>query len=65
MLATIALLFMMSNSPNACANETIVGFGQCFTLYECQGGSMGSFDESQCRSMGGHSMLSGGICIEL
>ena len=40
-------------------------FGACYTLYNCQGGSMGSFDDLQCRSYGGHSIMSGGLCLNL
>ena len=40
-------------------------FGACYTLYNCQGGSMGSFDDMQCRSYGGHSIMSGGLCLNL
>ena len=47
------------------AKDPKANFGACYSLYNCQGGSMGSYTDIQCRNMGGQSMNSGGLCINL
>ena len=60
------LVFSLSiPSSKVQAQDKILAYGPCFTLYQCQGASIGSYSDDQCRSMGGHSMLNGGICISL
>lgn len=57
--------FMLSYNQKVRAEEKPYAFGACYTLFNCEGGSIGVFTDEQCRAMGGHSMLNGGICIEL
>jgi hypothetical protein len=63
-IATSVVLFSPFNSK-AKAQEHPEAIGACYTLFDCQGSSIGVLSDEQCRSMGGHSMLNGGICIEL
>lgn len=50
---------------SAKADQRRAAFGACYTLYDCQGGSIGTFTDTQCRSMGGHSINSAGLCLNL
>jgi hypothetical protein len=63
LLVTAASAAIYAHSAKASQQQA--AFGACYTLYNCAGGSMGSFTDIQCRSMGGHSMNSGGLCINL
>ncbi|MGZ3693393.1 MAG: hypothetical protein ACXWQO_04325 [Bdellovibrionota bacterium] len=58
------VLAALSVAP-AKAKQNTASFGACYTLYNCQGGSIGSYDDMQCRNMGGHSINSGGLCMNL
>lgn len=40
-------------------------FGACYMLYDCEGGSIGSYNDDGCRAAGGHSINSGGMCFNL
>lgn len=42
--------------------------GECYTLFNCEGSSIGVLSDDQCRNMGGHSMRVGGnagACMSL
>ncbi|MGE3262288.1 MAG: hypothetical protein AB7K68_10960 [Bacteriovoracia bacterium] len=52
-------------SLRATAENKGMAYGACYTLYNCQGGSIGTFDDTQCRAYGGHSINSGGVCVNL
>ncbi len=65
LLATVFSVSGHSFTAPIEAKDPKANFGACYSLYNCQGGSMGSYTDIQCRSMGGHSMNSGGLCINL
>jgi hypothetical protein len=66
LMAGFTIVTMANFVPQkAKAANPVASFGACYTLYNCQGGSIGSFEDSQCRSFGGHSINSGGLCLNL
>lgn len=65
-MACIAVaIVILSYNQKVTAEEKLDAIGACYTLFNCQGGSIGVFSDEQCRAMGGRSMLNGGICIDL
>jgi hypothetical protein len=55
-------------NPNDQVRPTAVQplwFGTCYYAMNCVGMSMGTMGDTQCESMGGHSINSGGACIDL
>lgn len=39
--------------------------GDCYSQYSCHGAELGSFDETRCENIGGHSIMRRNVCLEL
>jgi hypothetical protein len=59
------LISMSTVMAPATADQPEIYYGECFTLHACEGMSIGTYTDEQCRAMGGHSIRNGGICFEI
>jgi hypothetical protein len=65
-LALMLMKLALTQAPVSQANPVNTEWiGECYTLFSCQGVSVGILNDDQCRNFGGHSMKVGAVCMPL